>query len=258
MKDFVFISYSHADSKRVVPILDALSRRDFTLWYDKGIRTGEEWPSVVEDNLLGAGCVMVFVSESLVESVNCRNEINLAVAEKKDVLVIYLDDTELKHGLKLQIGTRQSLFAFRFESIEALVKEILNTDLVKRYIKPPVVDIGPKNDAPKQPRADLPRNDFDGAMASLREALTAFKQNPQGEALDAVFAAFEALKTAIGKLSELSRKRCLAHTKKIELFLQALKLQLSHMKGSSPTYLASFVDTYLLQLTPELDAMAAQ
>ena len=49
------------------------------------------------------------MSPDSVQSRNVRNEINLAVSENKDIVVIYLSETRLSSGLKLQIGSVQHI-----------------------------------------------------------------------------------------------------------------------------------------------------
>jgi hypothetical protein len=56
-----------------------------------------------------------------------RNEINLAFTENKDILVAYLKSAKLTEGMKLQIGTVQSisrLDAPEREFVEKLKKVI--------------------------------------------------------------------------------------------------------------------------------------
>ena len=39
-KPFVFVSYSHKDKEKVVPILNRLISEGVAIWYDKGIEAG--------------------------------------------------------------------------------------------------------------------------------------------------------------------------------------------------------------------------
>ena len=40
---YVFISYSHADSERVLAIVKAMEKRGYRVWYDAGINAGQQW-----------------------------------------------------------------------------------------------------------------------------------------------------------------------------------------------------------------------
>lgn len=110
---YIFASYAHKNSSVVLPIIDALQQEGFRVWYDKGIEAGTEWPEYIEEHLEKSEIVVVFMSNAAVESRNCRNEINLALDMNKEILVVYLEDTELKRGLKLQVGSSQSIFYHR-------------------------------------------------------------------------------------------------------------------------------------------------
>jgi hypothetical protein len=47
----IFISYSAADRARVVPIVHALQRRRYTVWWDRTILPGKKWDTVIENEL---------------------------------------------------------------------------------------------------------------------------------------------------------------------------------------------------------------
>jgi hypothetical protein len=55
---------------------------------------------------------LVFMSPYAADSRNVRNEINLAFSENKDIIVIFLQKTNLSEGMKLQIGTVQFINKF--------------------------------------------------------------------------------------------------------------------------------------------------
>lgn len=128
---YIFISYAHKDSEVVLPIVNALMDSGFRVWYDQGIEAGTEWPAYIEEHLIACDRVVVFISPSSVDSINCRNEINLAATENKEMLIVYLEDTKLKHGLSLQIGARQSLFRSRHNNDKSFVNELLKAKILQ-------------------------------------------------------------------------------------------------------------------------------
>ena len=83
---YLFVSYAHKDAARVLPLLWRMQRTGVRVWFDKGIEAGAEWPETVESRLINAECIVVFLSEAAVSSLNCGNEINLALLEKKKIL----------------------------------------------------------------------------------------------------------------------------------------------------------------------------
>ena len=110
---YIFVSYAHKDAARVLPIILKMQEAGLRVWYDEGIEAGAEWPEYIETHLVNAECVVAFISEAAVSSLNCRNEINLALLEKKKILVVYLEETELRYGMKLQLNSVQSILLYQ-------------------------------------------------------------------------------------------------------------------------------------------------
>ncbi len=130
-ENYIFISYSHKDSQRVLPIVEALSNNGFRVWYDSGIEAGTEWPEYIEDRLSNAHTVLVFMSPSAVESRNCRNEINFALELKKEMLVVYLEDTTLLKGMRLQLNSTQSMFKKNHNTEESFINALLEAKVLQ-------------------------------------------------------------------------------------------------------------------------------
>ena len=61
---YIFISYAHKDSERVLPIIESLAEKGFRVWYDAGIEAGTEWPDYIAENLENAAVVMALLSPS--------------------------------------------------------------------------------------------------------------------------------------------------------------------------------------------------
>ena len=119
---YMFISYAHLDSDRVVPLLAALKyaptpkqpdgaadapapqkkllqKRDraccYRIWYDEGIDAGSEWPENIERHMKNAALIVVFWSQASARSKNCYREMVNANANGKPMLFVRLDDTPL-------------------------------------------------------------------------------------------------------------------------------------------------------------------
>ena len=90
---YVFISYSHRDSERVLEIISALNDRKLRLWYDEGIPAGSDWPKNIELHMRGCAAVLFFLSEAALASPNCYSEISTAVRTGKPVLTVPLEPT---------------------------------------------------------------------------------------------------------------------------------------------------------------------
>ncbi len=84
---YIFVSYAHKDSERVLPVIHQLYERKYRVWYDEGIKPGSEWPKNIAIHLQKAAAVLVFVSKNSLASPNCKNEISRAPKDKKMILV---------------------------------------------------------------------------------------------------------------------------------------------------------------------------
>ena len=106
---YIFISYSHKDTDRVMPIISRLMNEGFRVWYDDGISPGTEWPEVIAQHLNDCELFVSFLSNSYMDSVNCKREIDFAVRKRKKFLAVFLEETELSLGVEMQISTVQSV-----------------------------------------------------------------------------------------------------------------------------------------------------
>ena len=130
-KPYIFASYSHQNMREVFSVIKKLHSSRYRIWYDEGVEPGNEWPEEVGKALLGSRQFIVFMSRTAAESRNVRNEINLATGEDKNLLVVFLEPTELSEGMRLQIGTVQFLNRFEMTENEFLdkLKKVLSNEL---------------------------------------------------------------------------------------------------------------------------------
>ena len=89
---YIFVSYAHRNSEKVMPVIEALFSEKYRLWYDEGIAPGSDWPKNIEDHLRAAAAVLVFVSEESLISPNCENEVVHAGMESRPVYQFTLGD----------------------------------------------------------------------------------------------------------------------------------------------------------------------
>ncbi|MBP3436335.1 MAG: toll/interleukin-1 receptor domain-containing protein [Clostridia bacterium] len=127
---YIFVSYAHKDAETVMPILETLSEKGFRIWYDAGIEAGTEWPEYIAERLMSCSVVLVFMSTSSAASANCRKEINFALEMDKELLVVYLEKTEMSAGMRLQLNSHQALFRYRHPNDASFVRELLRSKLL--------------------------------------------------------------------------------------------------------------------------------
>ena len=129
---FVFVSYAHKDSAVVVPLIRGLQTRGVRVWYDAGLEVGAEWPVNIAEHLEKCCCVLAFVSRNFGDSHNCRREINFAIEERKEPVVIYLEPREnLNAGVRMQLGSLHAMFYDRYENADAFLDALLQAESLK-------------------------------------------------------------------------------------------------------------------------------
>ena len=128
---YIFISYAHKDSKRVLPLIEGLAQAGLRVWFDEGIEVGSEWPMLIEERLRSCHRVIFFMTEASANSRNCFREINLALESGKEVLVVDLDRAEMKCGMQLLLSSSQSFSRDKFADDAALLQTISKAKLLE-------------------------------------------------------------------------------------------------------------------------------
>ena len=101
---FVFVSYSRKDIREVQDILQILRNNKFRFWYDMELKSGTEWAEELGEKINQCDQFLVLLSDNSVNSKYVRKEIGMAIDLNKNILVIYLTETNLTSGLRLLLG----------------------------------------------------------------------------------------------------------------------------------------------------------
>ena len=129
---FLFISYSHEDSKLIFPLLNEAYDNGVNFWYDTAMVSGDNWKDVATQTLSDPNCVgaIVFISANSAVSSAVLKEvdyINKLLAEKEEfsVLPIYVDSDNLV-DLTARIFQKDAMLGMQFsrsgiESFQRLV-----------------------------------------------------------------------------------------------------------------------------------------
>ena len=128
---YVFVSYSHRDMDRVMPILQRLNAEGFRIWYDEGIDPGTEWPESIARHLNGSRVVLAFISQNAISSHNCRREINYALSKNLGFLWVMLEPCEMSPGLEMQLSSYQALMSYTYSSAERFYDRLLSLDILQ-------------------------------------------------------------------------------------------------------------------------------
>lgn len=127
---YIFISYAHADSDEVLPVVEDLHRRGYNIWYDEGIEVGSEWQECIASHLVEAHLVIAFISNAYIKSDNCRREMHYALTKRKKTINIFLEETELSPGMEMQIGNIFALMKYTYPSEEYFYEKLYEAPLL--------------------------------------------------------------------------------------------------------------------------------
>jgi uncharacterized protein YrzB (UPF0473 family) len=111
---YIFISYSHKDDEQVWKIIKRLQNDGYRVWYDEGIDPGSEWDDNIATHIENCGCMISFISESYLDSDNCKDEMNYARDLSKNRILVYIDDVKLNGGLAMRWNRLQALYFFKY------------------------------------------------------------------------------------------------------------------------------------------------
>ena len=89
---FVFVSYAHADAELAYPIISGLQERGMRIWFDDGLDAGDIWEDVIPDHVEQCAAMLCLVSTRFTDSNNCLDEIFYAREQKKELLILHLED----------------------------------------------------------------------------------------------------------------------------------------------------------------------
>lgn len=157
---YIFVSYAHEDSGRVFTEIKGFNENGYNVWYDEGISPGNEWTDEIAEALEKCGLFVVFITPASADSPNVQNEINYAIGEKKPFLAIHLQETTLRAGIKLQIGTKQAILKYKTNDEEYLYKYMAAFERMGMRQKKKIVAPAPQQAESKTDIGALPVGDL--------------------------------------------------------------------------------------------------
>lgn len=104
MKDGIFVSYSHKDSEIVEKIVSVLKEKSGQeVWFDHKLRGGENYFSVIANQIISNKYFVFIVSDNSIGSDWCLRELEFAASEKRHIIAIWLDNIDVSPRIKLVI-----------------------------------------------------------------------------------------------------------------------------------------------------------
>lgn len=96
----IFLSYSSKDKERVKPLVRALEREGWSVWWDQKTLAGESYNSLIDRELRGAQCVVVVWSEHSISSEWVYEEANLG-KQRNALIPAKIDPVNIPLGFSL-------------------------------------------------------------------------------------------------------------------------------------------------------------
>lgn len=121
---FVFVSYAHADTALVMPLIRELQDRGFRVWYDAGIHAGLRWNKVIVEHLNKSQCVLCLLSGRYVASDNCKQELYYAKKQRKNLLIGHLERFEVPAELDMELVLLHQEYADHYQSQSAFLDKL--------------------------------------------------------------------------------------------------------------------------------------
>ncbi|MBA3968968.1 MAG: toll/interleukin-1 receptor domain-containing protein [Gemmatimonadetes bacterium] len=121
---YVFVSYKRADLDRVIPVMLYLQGRGYKLWYDRGIRGGDDWTAILEERLTSCCSLLLFLSQAAIDSKHVRREVLFADSIDKRIISVRLETTRLRYGMGLLLPRYQMLDQGAEDFLEQLARAL--------------------------------------------------------------------------------------------------------------------------------------
>ena len=132
-KPFIFISYSHRNSEKVLSIVERLQKDGYRVWYDEGIDPGTEWDEFIAGKIEKSGFLIAFMSQEYLDSQNCKDELNYARDLDKDRLLVYLSDVKLSGGMAMRLNRLQAIHEYTYNSFGSFIEKLESTPALEAF-----------------------------------------------------------------------------------------------------------------------------
>jgi len=129
--DYIFISYAHKDEK-VKNLIQQLHDRGYRIWYDKGIKAGTKWRTVIQEHMQKSSLILTFLSPNAIESDNVMEEFEFAKSEKFPMVTVLLSTIDKrKYGLGLLLNSIQYIKYDEYSNDNLFFEELFSSPLFR-------------------------------------------------------------------------------------------------------------------------------
>lgn len=203
MSKNVFVSYAHSDTEVVDKIIKMLKAvPDVQVWYDNNLRGGEHYFSVIAESILKNDYFIFVVSKSSVSSDWCIQELEFAKSEKRKIVAIWVEDTEIPAGVRMVIQNTHYI-TWTDGDEDDLLRQLTST-FVDGNVTTVVSQQSSQDDSPfHTERYFLPQ----AKLKIIKELLNAEKKNQYSKCFEAENAVLLGLAYELGVETEKDLKK---------------------------------------------------
>jgi hypothetical protein len=129
-EDYIFISYKHADADLVVPIIESFQKRGYRVWFDQGLKYGEDYDDLIDLKIDGSSLFIIFITETVIEGAYdsdeyMKKELDVAIDTNTKIFPIFLHEVGLKGKYRMQLRGKHSIFLHEYESKEEFLDDCI-------------------------------------------------------------------------------------------------------------------------------------
>lgn len=114
---YIFVWYAKEDRERAIPLLDALNRVGYRVWYYR-VQAGSRYDDVIARHIMNCAVFMSLLSHASANSPDCYEETNYARYKQKAIIPVYLDAVELPPGLELRLHSIEHMRLSDYSGVE--------------------------------------------------------------------------------------------------------------------------------------------
>ena len=116
----VFVSYARTDRERVMELVERMRSAGIGVWVDEGgIHGASLWGQEIVDAIDASKVMVLMISDSSITSDNVVKELSIASEEKKPILPVYLQRSQLPKSMRYQLAGIQHIEFFEGQEDEA-------------------------------------------------------------------------------------------------------------------------------------------
>lgn len=121
----VFVSFCALDSKKVYPIIDRMQSMGVSLTVNSTLMSSGDYYEEVAKSILSSSKILVFLSEAYLDT-PVLSELSYALKKKKDIVAVFLEETELPPGIDFQLTNKPCINRYLFDSDSSFIEALLS------------------------------------------------------------------------------------------------------------------------------------